>query len=170
IVVEETQAHRFITVQSGKVVSMVIMKPLKTTGGAFSGSAEGDVPSSAVTPVPGAPAGGGSEGSEVAGTTDGGGGAAVAQAGTTNETVAVAAVMTDRSVSTSTASTAGTSSSTGSVAPETQRAAPVVTTLPRTGSGPAEVAPLATAWMLAAISLLLFAVGRSLRIRSRHDS
>ncbi|MGN6486176.1 MAG: hypothetical protein ACTHMX_17430, partial [Thermomicrobiales bacterium] len=71
IVVEETQAHRFITVQSGKVVSMVIMKPLKTTGGAFSGSAEGEVPSSAETPVPGAPAGGESEGSEVSGTTDG---------------------------------------------------------------------------------------------------
>ncbi|MGN6484239.1 MAG: hypothetical protein ACTHMX_07545, partial [Thermomicrobiales bacterium] len=145
------------------------MKPLKTTGGAFSGSAEGEVPSSAETPVPGAPAGGESEGSEVSGTTDGGG-AAVASAGTTDETVAVAAVTTDRSVSTWTSSTAGTASSTGSVAPEPRRAAPVVTTLPRTGSGPAEVTPLATAWMLAAISLLLFAVGQSLRIRSRHDN
>lgn len=168
IVVEETQAHRFITVQSGKVVSMVIMKPLKTTGGAFSGSAEGEVPSSEVTPVAGAPDTSGSEGSEVSGTTDGGSDA-VAQAGTTDETVAVAAVTTDRSVSTSTASTAGTSSSTGSVAPETRRAAPVITTLPRAGSGPVGSAPLATAWMLAAVSLLLFATGRSMRARERHD-
>ncbi|MGC4105794.1 MAG: hypothetical protein QM753_05460 [Thermomicrobiales bacterium] len=162
IVVEDTHTHKFITVTSNKVLSMVIMKPLAVAGGAVSGAGEGaetvNTPVPTVAPVGETPETSVPSGSdtEVGGAVETGDDLVAAGTGSlANTDVRSSDTATSRSVDTA-----------ASGASETQ-AAPDVTKLPKAGSGPASQSEVPMAWMLLSASCLLFALGHAVRTQGR---